>query len=51
MLLGVHLPASRRWDGSTEFPTRCHPISAYRMVLRFDGMELRKKILNGRRAA
>lgn len=50
-LLGVSLPTMRRWDESGKFPARRHPINSYRMYLRDDVMKLRKKIVDGARAA
>jgi len=50
-LLGVSLPTLRRWDESGKFPARRHPINSYRMYLRDDVIKLRKKIVEGERAA
>ena len=50
-LLGVSLPTLRRWDESGKFPARRHPINSYRMYLRDDVSKLRKKIVEGERAA
>jgi excisionase family DNA binding protein len=50
-LLGVSLPTMRRWDESGRFPARRHPINSYRMYLRDDVMKLRKKIVDGDKAA
>jgi excisionase family DNA binding protein len=50
-LLGVSLPTLRRWDENGKFPARRHPINSYRMYLRVDVLKLRKKIVEGERAA
>ncbi len=50
-LLGVSLPTMRRWDESGKFRARRHPINSYRMYTRGDVMKLRKKIVEGQRAA
>jgi excisionase family DNA binding protein len=50
-LLGVSLPTLRRWDENGKFPARRHPINSYRMYLRDDVLRLRKKIVEGERAA
>lgn len=50
-LLGVSEPTLRRWDGIGKFKARRHPINAYRMYLRDDVMKLRKRIVEGERAA
>lgn len=50
-LLAVSLPTLRRWDENGKFPARRHPMSGYRMYLRRDVMKLRKKIVDGERAA
>lgn len=50
-LLGVSLPTMRRWDESGKFPARRHPMNAYRMYTRDEVMKLRKKIVEGERAA
>jgi excisionase family DNA binding protein len=50
-LLGVSLPTMRRWDESGKFPARRHPINSYRMYTRDEVMKLRKKIVEGERAA
>jgi excisionase family DNA binding protein len=50
-LLGVSLPTLRRWDGSGKFRARRHPMNGYRMYAKDDVMRLRKKIIEGERAA
>lgn len=50
-LLAVSLPTLRRWDVRGKFPARRHPINGYRMYLRDDVLRLRKKIVEGARAA
>jgi DNA-binding transcriptional MerR regulator len=50
-LLRVSLPTLRRWDKSGKFAARRHPINSYRMYLRDDVLKLRKKIVEGERAA
>ncbi len=50
-LLGVSLPTLRRWDGSGKFRARRHPMNGYRMYAKDDVMRLRKKIIEGKRAA
>lgn len=50
-LLGVSQPTLRRWDDLGKFSARRHPINGYRMYLRDDVMKLRKKIVEGERAA
>lgn len=50
-LLGVSLPTLRRWDGSGKFRARRHPMNGYRMYARDDVLRLRKKIIEGERAA
>jgi excisionase family DNA binding protein len=50
-LLGVSLVTMRRWDASGKFRARRHPINAYRMYARAEVMRLRKKIVQGDRAA
>jgi excisionase family DNA binding protein len=50
-LLGVSLPTLRRWDDSGKFRARRHPMNGYRMYARDDVMRLRKKIVEGERAA
>jgi excisionase family DNA binding protein len=50
-LLGVSLPTMRRWDESGKFPARRHPINSYRMYLRDEVIKLRRKIVEGERAA
>ena len=50
-LLGVSLPTLRRWDDSGKFPARRHPMNGYRMYVKDDVMRLRKKIVEGERAA
>lgn len=50
-LLGVSLPTMRRWDDLGKFPARRHPINGYRMYAHDEVMELRKKIVEGERAA
>lgn len=50
-LLGVSLPTMRRWDELGKFPARRHPINSYRMYLAEDVRKLRKKIVEGARAA
>ncbi|HEY4014311.1 MAG TPA: helix-turn-helix domain-containing protein [Polyangiaceae bacterium] len=50
-LLGVSQPTLRRWDETGKFPARRHPINSYRMYLRDDVMKLRKRIVEGERAA
>jgi excisionase family DNA binding protein len=50
-LLAVSLPTLRRWDESGKFPARRHPINGYRMYLRADVARLRKRIVEGDRAA
>jgi excisionase family DNA binding protein len=50
-ILAVSLPTLRRWDENGKFPARRHPINGYRMYLRRDVMRLRKKIVDGERAA
>ncbi len=49
--LAVSLPTLRRWDESGKFPARRHPINGYRMYLRDDVTRLRKRIVEGERAA
>jgi DNA-binding transcriptional MerR regulator len=46
-LLGVSHPTLRRCDE----PARRHPINSYRMYLRDDVMDLRKRIVEDGRAA
>jgi excisionase family DNA binding protein len=50
-LLGVSLVTMRRWDASGKFRARRHPINGYRMYVRDEVMRLRKKIVQGARAA
>ena len=50
-LLGVSLPTLRRWDENGKFPARRHPINSYRMYLRDDVLRLRRRIVDGDRAA
>ena len=50
-LLAVSLPTLRRWDDSGKFRARRHPINGYRMYSMDDVMRLRKKIVEGERAA
>lgn len=50
-LLGVSQPTLRRWDELGKFAARRHPINAYRMYLRDEVMKLRKRIVDGERAA
>jgi excisionase family DNA binding protein len=50
-LLAVSLPTLRRWDESGKFKARRHPINSYRMYLRTDVLKLRKRIVDGKRAA
>jgi len=50
-LLAVSLPTLRRWDSSKKFPARRHPMNGYRMYSKDDVMRLRKKIVEGERAA
>lgn len=50
-LLAVSLPTLRRWDCSGKFPARRHPMNGYRMYSKDDVMRLRKKIVEGERAA
>lgn len=50
-LLAVSLPTLRRWDDSGKFRARRHPINGYRMYAKDDVMRLRKKIVEGERAA
>ena len=50
-LLGVSLPTMRRWDELGKFRARRHPINGYRMYAHDDVMLLRKKIVEGERAA
>ena len=50
-LLGVSQPTLRRWDDIGKFKARRHPINAYRMYLREDVLKLRKRIVEGERAA
>ena len=50
-LLGVSLPTLRRWDSSGKFRARRHPMNGYRMYAKDDVMRLRKKIVEGERAA
>ena len=50
-LLGVSQPTLRRWDELGKFKARRHPMNSYRMYLRDEVMTLRKKIVEGERAA
>lgn len=50
-LLGVSQPTLRRWDELGKFPARRHPINTYRQYLLADVMKLRKRIVEGERAA
>jgi excisionase family DNA binding protein len=50
-LLGVSQPTLRRWDELGKFPARRHPINSYRQYLRDDVLKLRKRIVEGERAA
>ena len=50
-LLGVSQPTMRRWDDIGKFRARRHPINSYRLYLREDVMRLRKRIVEGKRAA
>lgn len=50
-LLGVSQPTLRRWDELGKFPARRHPINSYRQYLLADVMKLRKRIVEGERAA
>ncbi len=50
-LLAVSLPTLRRWDENGKFPARRHPINGYRMYLKGDVIRLRRKIVEGERAA
>lgn len=50
-LLGVSQPTLRRWDELGKFRARRHPINAYRQYLLADVMRLRKRIVEGERAA
>lgn len=50
-LLNVSLPTLRRWDDNGKFPARRHPINSYRMYMRADVLKLRKRIVEGERAA
>jgi excisionase family DNA binding protein len=50
-LLGVSLPTLRRWDESGKFKARRHPMNSYRMYPRQEVLKLRKKIVEGERAA
>lgn len=50
-LLGVSQPTLCRWDELGKFKARRHPINSYRMYLREDVLVLRKKIVEGSRAA
>lgn len=49
--LGVCEMTLRRWDALGKFKARRHPINAYRMYLRVDVMKLRRRIVQGARAA
>lgn len=50
-LLGVSLVTMRRWDASGKFRARRHPLNSYRMYLKHDVLRLRKRIVEGARAA
>lgn len=50
-LLCVSQPTMRRWDDIGKFSARRHPINGYRMYLLDDVMKLRKRIVEGERAA
>ena len=50
-LLGVSQPTLRRWDEIGKFRARRHPINNYRTYLRDDVLALRKRIVDGKRAA
>ena len=50
-LLAVSLPTLRRWDSSGKFRARRHPMNGYRMYSKDDVMRLRKKSVEGERAA
>ncbi len=50
-LLGVSQPTMRRWDEIGKFRARRHPINSYRLYVREDVMRLRKRIVEGERAA
>lgn len=50
-LLGVSQPTLRRWDELGKFKARRHPINSYRMYLVEDVLKLRKKIVEGEKAA
>ena len=50
-LLGVSLPTLRRWDDSGKFRARRHPMNGYRMYAKEDVLRLRKRIVEGERAA
>jgi DNA-binding transcriptional MerR regulator len=50
-MLAVSEMTLRRWDAAGKFRARRHPINNYRTYLRAEVLKLRKKILEGERAA
>ena len=50
-ILGVSEMTLRRWDAAGKFRARRHPINNYRTYLRADVLKLRRKIVEGERAA
>jgi excisionase family DNA binding protein len=50
-LLGVSQPTLRRWDELGKFPARRHPINGYRRWTRGEVLDLRRRIIEGKRAA
>lgn len=50
-LLAVSQPTLRRWDELGKFKARRHPMNSYRMYLREEVIMLRKRIVEGARAA
>ncbi len=50
-LLGVSIQTTRRRDESGKFRARRRPINGYRQYARTDAMKLRKRIIEGERAA
>lgn len=50
-ILGVSEMTLRRWDNAGKFRARRHPMNGYRMYRRDDVLKLRRKIVEGERAA